>query len=173
VNASYTVIDIVDRVAATTAGHDRVAITCAGEDRTFGQLRDRSLALAAGLRTLGVSPGEKVAVLMGNRHEWPELLFGITAAGAVCVPVNVLLRGTEIAHVLRGAAGGGGGQRRQRRRGTGARPLRGRALLLQASAHGPGPRGGAAADADREGAEARPAALGGRTAGNHTETRKG
>jgi acyl-CoA synthetase (AMP-forming)/AMP-acid ligase II len=37
---------------------------------------------------------------MGNRHEWPEVLFGVTAAAAVCVPVNVLLRGSEISHVL-------------------------------------------------------------------------
>jgi fatty-acyl-CoA synthase len=101
VDAGYRVFDIVDRVASTSAGRDRVAITCGGEDRSFGQLRDRARALAGGLRKLGIAPGEKVAVLMGNRHEWPELLFGITAAGGVCVPVNVLLRGNEIAHVLR------------------------------------------------------------------------
>ncbi len=37
---------------------------------------------------------------MSNRHEWPEVLFGLAAMGAICVPVNVLLRGPEVRHVI-------------------------------------------------------------------------
>jgi len=77
----------------------RTAITFEGEGRTFAELRDRALRLARGLHGAGVAPGDRVAVLMGNRHEWPEVLFGLAALGAVCVPVNVLLTGHEVRHV--------------------------------------------------------------------------
>lgn len=50
-----------------------------------------------------MQPGDRVAVLLGNRLEWVELLFALARLGAVCVPVNVLLTGPEIAHVCRGS----------------------------------------------------------------------
>jgi fatty-acyl-CoA synthase len=79
----------------------RPAVTFEGDERSFRALRDRALRLARGLHGAGVAPGDRVAVLMGNRHEWPETLFGLAALGAVCVPVNVLLTGREIRHVCR------------------------------------------------------------------------
>jgi len=75
------------------------AVTFEGELRSFAELRDRALRLARGLRGAGLEPGDRVAVLMGNRHEWPETLFALAALGAVCVPVNVLLTGREVRHV--------------------------------------------------------------------------
>ena len=78
----------------------RPAFHFEGEARTYAQLRERSLRVANALRGIGVAPGDRVAVLLGNRHEWPETLFGLAAAGAVCVPVNVLLRADEVAHLI-------------------------------------------------------------------------
>ncbi len=69
------------------------------ETRSFIEMRDRALEVAQGLRAQGVEPGDRVAVLMGNRLEWPEVFFGLAALGAVCVPVNVLLTAAEIGHV--------------------------------------------------------------------------
>jgi fatty-acyl-CoA synthase len=71
-----------------------------GEKRSFAELHDRALRFAAGIAAAGVSPGDRVAVMLGNRHEWPEAMFGLAALGSVCVPVNVLLQPTEVAHVL-------------------------------------------------------------------------
>lgn len=78
---------------------DAPALVFDGEQRSFAQLRDRARRVGEGLAGLDVQPGDRVAVLMGNRHEWPEVLFGLAALGAICVPVNVLLTGREIRHI--------------------------------------------------------------------------
>ena len=72
-----------------------------GVQRTFVEQRDMSLRVAHGLRAAGVAPGDRVAVMMGNRLEWVDTFFGLAALGAVCVPVNVLLTAPEIEHVCR------------------------------------------------------------------------
>ncbi|MBS1842836.1 MAG: AMP-binding protein [Actinobacteria bacterium] len=90
---------ILDRAARSSRAAD-VAFRFEDEDRTFGELRERSLRFAGGLIEAGVEPGDRVAVLLGNGHEWPEIFFGLAAMGAVCVPVNVLLRPAEVAHLL-------------------------------------------------------------------------
>ena len=89
---------MLERSARSEYG-DGPAVTFEGDERSFVALRDRALCLARGLHGAGVEPGDRVAVLMGNRHEWPEALFGLAALGAVCVPVNVLLTGREVRHV--------------------------------------------------------------------------
>ena len=67
---------MLERSARSING-ERPAVTFEGDERSFAALRDRSLRLARGLHGAGVQPGDRVAVLMGNRHEWPEVLFGI------------------------------------------------------------------------------------------------
>ncbi|WP_185995933.1 class I adenylate-forming enzyme family protein [Nocardioides campestrisoli] len=97
---SRNVFGMLDRTAESHAG-DRPGYGFEGEVRTFRQMRDAALDVAGGLHAQGVRPGDKVAVMMGNRLEWFEVYFGLAALGAVCVPVNVLLTGPEIAHVCR------------------------------------------------------------------------
>src|ERR1700742_1479975 len=61
----------------------------------------RTAAAAAGLRDeLGLSPGDRVAIVMRNRPEYLEALFAIWHAGLVAVPVNARLHGEEIAYIL-------------------------------------------------------------------------
>jgi acyl-CoA synthetase (AMP-forming)/AMP-acid ligase II len=97
---SRSVFGMLERTAESHFG-DRPGYGFEGEERTFRQMRDAALAVAGGLYAQGVRPGDKVAVMMGNRLEWVEVYFGLAALGAVCVPVNVLLTGPEIAHVCR------------------------------------------------------------------------
>lgn len=94
------VFGILDRTASGRDG-TRAAFGFGDETRSFVQMRDDALAVAGGLAEAGVQPGDRVAVMMGNRLEWVELFFGLSALGAVCVPVNVLLTGAEIEHVCR------------------------------------------------------------------------
>jgi acyl-CoA synthetase (AMP-forming)/AMP-acid ligase II len=98
VPVSANVFSVLDRVADSSRG-DLPAFVFEGEARTFRELRERSLRVAAGLSARGVGPGDRVAVLLGNGHEWTELFFGIAALGGVCVPVNVLLEAPEVDHV--------------------------------------------------------------------------
>jgi acyl-CoA synthetase (AMP-forming)/AMP-acid ligase II len=90
---------ILSRAAADPRLSVATAVSCDGAERSFGQLHERSQRLAAGLAAAGVRRGDCVSVLLPNRIEWVELLFGIAAAGGVCVPVNVLLAPAEVAHV--------------------------------------------------------------------------
>jgi acyl-CoA synthetase (AMP-forming)/AMP-acid ligase II len=61
----------------------------------------RTAGVAAGLRdAVGLSPGDRVAILMRNRPEYLEALFGIWHGGLVAVPVNARLHRDEIAYIV-------------------------------------------------------------------------
>ena len=68
---------------------------------SWGQFAARTAAAAAGLGTsLGLRPGDRVGIVMGNRPEYLEALYAIWHAGLVAVPVNARLHRDEIAYVL-------------------------------------------------------------------------
>ncbi|TDD73371.1 long-chain-fatty-acid--CoA ligase [Actinomadura rubrisoli] len=52
------------------------------------------------LRSRGIGPGDKVALSSPNLPYFPMVYFGILKAGAVVVPLNVLLKPREIAYHL-------------------------------------------------------------------------
>jgi long-chain acyl-CoA synthetase len=52
------------------------------------------------LRARGVRPGDKVALACPNLPYFPMVYFGVLKAGAVVVPLNVLLKRREIAYHL-------------------------------------------------------------------------
>jgi long-chain acyl-CoA synthetase len=61
----------------------------------------RTAGCAGGLvGSLALSPGDRVAILMGNCPEYLEALFAIWHAGLVAVPVNARLHREEIAYIL-------------------------------------------------------------------------
>ncbi len=61
----------------------------------------RTAAAAAGLRdAFGLSPGDRVAIVMRNRPEYLEAMFAVWHAGLVVVPVNARLHRDEIAYIL-------------------------------------------------------------------------
>ncbi len=68
---------------------------------TWGQWAAKTRALAGGLREMrGLSPGDRVAIVMRNRPEYLEALYACWHAGLVAVPVNARLHRDEIAYVL-------------------------------------------------------------------------
>jgi long-chain acyl-CoA synthetase len=75
------------------------------EGRWFrsGELHDRAARLAGGLRSLGVEPGDRVAVLMANCPEVGIAYEAIWRAGAVVTPAIFLLPPAELAHIVRDA----------------------------------------------------------------------
>lgn len=63
---------------------------------TYGQLNALANQVANGLHELGVGPGDKVALSCPNLPYFPIVYYGILKAGAVVVPLNVLLKPREI-----------------------------------------------------------------------------
>jgi fatty-acyl-CoA synthase len=67
---------------------------------TYANLEDAARAVARALIGAGLEPGERVALLMGNRPSWVASAFGVALAGGVLVPVNTYLEPKELAYVL-------------------------------------------------------------------------
>src|SRR5579862_2273455 len=59
---------------------------------TYRQLEDGSARVATMLGSLGIRPGERVGLMMPNVPEFALAYYGILRAGAVVVPMNVLLK---------------------------------------------------------------------------------
>lgn len=68
---------------------------------SYAVLYGRCRRLTAGLRGLGLLPGDRVAVLAANGHRYVEAFSGVPAAGFVIVPLNFRLAEPELAAVLR------------------------------------------------------------------------
>jgi len=56
-------------------------------ETSWRQAYDQTLRLAAGLRSLGLEPGDRVAILAENCAEWFISDFAIQAAGLISVPI--------------------------------------------------------------------------------------
>ncbi|MEO1261287.1 MAG: long-chain fatty acid--CoA ligase [Bacteroidota bacterium] len=67
----------------------------------YAQINGAANQVAAGLRSIGIQPGEKVALSCFNLPYFPIIYFGILKAGAAVVPLSVLLKKDEIAYHLK------------------------------------------------------------------------
>ncbi len=84
--------------AATHGAH--TALVCGDRRLDFSTLAGRAADVAARLRGLGVGRGDRVALLVGARLEFAELLHGITRLGAVAVPLGPRLTAVEVGTML-------------------------------------------------------------------------
>jgi len=67
---------------------------------SYQELDERVDHAAAGLQSLGLRPGDRVALMVGNAPAFVEALYGAWRAGLVVVPVNVMFTAAEVAHML-------------------------------------------------------------------------
>lgn len=82
---------------------DKTALIFGDYRMTFRELDDRANQIARVLRQRGVSPGERVALLMPNGLRMAEAYFGLARAGVVGVPLNLRWTPREIGYVLEDA----------------------------------------------------------------------
>jgi long-chain acyl-CoA synthetase len=81
--------------------HPERAAVVLGEQRlTYAQVNAAANQVANLLVARGIRPGDKVALSCPNLPYFPVIYYGILKAGAVVVPLNVLLKGREIAYHL-------------------------------------------------------------------------
>src|ERR671930_485090 len=87
---------------------DKVAIIdlFGGKERpaTYRQLDERMDRVASMLARLGVAPGERVAMVIGNRTEFIEFFFGSMRAGAIPLPLNIRLAASTLEQIVAEAA---------------------------------------------------------------------
>ena len=65
---------------------------------TYSELMARAGSLAAGLRAMGLAPGDRVTLAMSNSPGYYEVLLGAWTAGLVPAPQNCRLHPAEIAY---------------------------------------------------------------------------
>lgn len=93
--------DITTRAAE--AYGDQPAIINGGDVISFRQLDERANRLGHALLGLGLERQDVVAVMARNCPELLIAYFACAKAGLICAPVNLGLRGEEIAYCLRDA----------------------------------------------------------------------
>ena len=67
---------------------------------TYAQVNGAAQRVAAYLQSIGVKPGDRVGVMLPNVPHFPMAYYGALLAGAVVVPMNVLLKGREVEYFL-------------------------------------------------------------------------
>ena len=67
---------------------------------TWQQMAERVLDVAAGLLELGVSAGDRVALLAATRAEWMEIDLAVLACGALTVPIYPSNLASECGYIV-------------------------------------------------------------------------
>ena len=82
---------------------NRVAYNFMGKDISYAQTDRLSQSFAGYLQSLGLSKGDRVAIMMPNVPQYPVAVAGILRAGFVVVNVNPLYTPRELEHQLKDA----------------------------------------------------------------------
>ena len=83
-----------------SARANAVALEWACQEYTFADLDRRATRMAHELRARGLGPGDRLAIYLPNRIEYLDLFLACTRLGVIVVPINVLYRDREMAHIL-------------------------------------------------------------------------
>ena len=79
---------------------NRPAVRLDGLVLSYSQIWDAAGRMTSLLSSLGIAPGDRVAVMLPNVPAFPIVFYGALGAGAVVVPMNPLLKGREVAYYL-------------------------------------------------------------------------
>lgn len=86
---------------AVTMSRTGIATISGGRERTWGELGERVPRIAGALQGLGLSRGERVAVLAMNSDNYLELFFAVPWAGGALAPLNIRWSVAENEYALR------------------------------------------------------------------------
>ena len=80
-------------------------LVTAGETTwTYAGSYEAAARCAGTLRSAGIQPGDRVAIICSNRIEFLEIVLGCAWLGAIAVPINVASRGPQLQHILSNCA---------------------------------------------------------------------
>lgn len=79
---------------------DEVAVVCGGRRLTHTELYERAQRLIGALRAMGLTEGDRIAVVGPNCHRYLELYLAVPAGGFVLVPLNARHSEAELRYAL-------------------------------------------------------------------------
>ena len=79
---------------------DTIGLEFQGATYTFGDLDARSNRLAQLFQARGLKRGDRLCVYLANCVEMIDLYLASAKLGLIFVPINILYRDREIAHIL-------------------------------------------------------------------------
>jgi long-chain acyl-CoA synthetase len=94
----YNLSSLLEDSAATYP--EREAVVFGDTRLTYAAVNSFANVVASFLVSRGIRPGDKVALSCPNLPYFTVIYFGILKAGATVVPLNVLLKGREVAYHL-------------------------------------------------------------------------
>ncbi len=93
--------------APVTRVPDNIAITDLSQepprDVRYRELEDRLNRFASLISAMGLVPGDRMAMAIGNRFEFVEIMYGAMRAGVVPVPLNIKLGADVLDYTIRDA----------------------------------------------------------------------
>lgn len=85
---------------AAAATPDSPALTYRNVTISYDETWRMSRAAAAQLLDVGLQRGDRVAIYLEKRFETVASIFAVSAAGGIFVPVNHVLKATQVSHIL-------------------------------------------------------------------------
>src|SRR5437870_3289807 len=79
---------------------DKPALIFHDRSVSYAQLDAAITRASAGVASLGVRKGDRVALMVHNTPEFAEAYFGIARAGGVVVPLNTMYTVEEVSYIL-------------------------------------------------------------------------
>ncbi len=86
----YNLATILTESARKSPAH--TAIVFGDKRLSYAELNGASSQVANRLQAIGIQPGDHVALTCPNLPYFPIIYYGILKAGAIVVPLNVLLK---------------------------------------------------------------------------------
>src|SRR5262249_54704791 len=80
---------------------ERVALAGAAGDMSYAGLRELVCRTAAGLRSIGLAPEQRLLMLMADTPEFVTVYLAAMRIGAIPVPVSTMLRPEGVTELLR------------------------------------------------------------------------
>jgi long-chain acyl-CoA synthetase len=89
-----TIIDLLENSAQKYANNPYILEkrTDRYEALTYRETKEQVYKVAAGLMTLGVRKGDRVALISESRIDWVISELGVLHTGAICVPLSIMLK---------------------------------------------------------------------------------
>jgi crotonobetaine/carnitine-CoA ligase len=93
-----TIPELLDR--ACRQWPDNLFLDFSGDQYSYRQTRHETGRVAAGLRELGVQPGDRVCSILDNGPDAIFLWFAVNSLGAIYVPINTDYKGEYLRHQI-------------------------------------------------------------------------